>query len=125
MNREERRHLQTILIEYIENPRKMGPCILDIEDLFRTVNSRWNGYGRHKEGGVLLADEILESISEKYRIAINAIQGNGRGKRLLEARYEIIVQMNEAGYSYSEIGRTINRHPSTITHSMARINDET
>lgn len=121
MNKNERAKLQNILVEYIENPRKMGGCILDIENLFRVVHERWSGYSRHKNGGGDLAEQILEQIGNEHGISVDSIIGPARSARVLACRTEIIAAMYEAGFSQSEIARTINRHPSTILHALKKM----
>jgi hypothetical protein len=123
MNKTERAKLQHILVEYIENPRKMGGCILDIEELFRKVHERWNGFARNKVGGGNLAEEIIVEIADRNNISMDTILGPSRSARVLAVRREIIITMNDAGFSQSEIARSINRHPSTVLHTLQKVRD--
>jgi DNA-binding NarL/FixJ family response regulator len=119
MNNNERGELQDILVDYVEDPRKMGPCILKVEKLFRRVHNRWAGF-RNRETGSDAAGVIMDSVCTKYHLAPSEIRGTSRSKILLDARLEIVVTMHIAGFSYSEIARTINRHQSTITHTLRK-----
>lgn len=124
MNKTERAKLQHILVEYIENPRKMGGCILDIEELFRKVHERWSGYARNTVVGSDMADSIVIDIAERHKISIDTILGKSRSTRVLAARKEMIIALHDAGFSQSEIARTLNRHPSTILHTLTKVRNE-
>lgn len=117
MTQTERESLQDILVEYVENPRKLGPCILKIEDLFRHVYSRWNGF-RNEHRDISKADEILERIAAKYSVDPERIRGNRRSRYLVRAREEIAWLMYKEGFSYAEIARHLNRHASTIIYTL-------
>lgn len=124
MNKNERVALQYILVEYIENPRKMGGCILNIEELFRKVHERWSGYNRHKDGGSDLAQTIIAEISDHHRISIAALLGPTRSTRIIAARTDVIIKLIDAGFTHSEVARSINKHPSTVAHTLAKLNNE-
>lgn len=122
MTHKERQELQEILVEYIENPRKMGGCILSIEDLFRRVHTRWSGF-RYETRTVNVADEIVNRIANKYNVTIKQIQSRRRPKRLVQAREEIVLEMKEAGFSLAEIARALDKHASSIIYTLAKIRD--
>ena len=124
MNKTERAQLQDILVEYIENPRKMGGCILDIESLFRVVHDRWLGLSVKNRGSSEIAEEIVETALEKHKIGMRTLKGKSRSARVLLCRAEIITKLDEAGFSHSEIGRTINRHPSTVLHTLNKVAEQ-
>ena len=120
MNKGERSQLQQILVEYIENPRKMGQCILDVEELFRVVHERWNGYSRNKVGGGDLAESVVDEIAERHNISLTTLLGQTRSARVLACRNEIVLELHDLGFTQSEIARSINRHPSSIMHILRK-----
>lgn len=130
MTSDEREVLQDILVEYIENPRKMGTCITDIESLFREVHQRWNQETGHqvpqKKPKVLnkQAQAIIDDVCERYEIEYDALIGKRRSKYLITAREQICFAMHQAGFNFSEIGRAINRHPSTVIHTLKKDTEE-
>lgn len=120
MTHNERQELQHILIKYIEHPRKMGSCILAIEELIRRVHSRWNGF-RYEHRDVSLVDQILNEVAQTHNVEVTQIQGNRRSKYLVRAREEIAERMYKAGFTYAEISRALNRHASTVIYTLAKV----
>jgi len=129
MTPDEREILQDILVEYIENPRKMGTCIKDIETLFRSVHQRWSKKPprkpTHKSTPIdNETKKIIDTICNRYDITYEELTGNRRSAHLITAREQICFAMNRAGYNYSQIGRAINRHASTVIHTLNKETEE-
>lgn len=127
MTPDEREVLQDILVEYIENPRKMGTCIKDIEDLFRSVHQRWSKNSAPKSKPAPTddeAEEIVNDVCERYDITYDELTGKRRSSHLITAREQICYAMHRAGFNYSQIGRTINRHASTVIHTLNKETEE-
>ena len=120
MTQSERQELQQILVDYVENPRKMGTCITSIEDLFRRVHSRWNGF-RHQQRNIEKAISIINRIAEKHDVTIEKLMSRQRSQYIVDARDEACIELYNAGYSYSEIAKALNRHNSTIGYVINRI----
>lgn len=123
MTQTERAELQDILIAYVENPRRMGPCIMSIEELFRKVHSRWIGF-RHEHRNVSVADDVIEEVCQKHKVDLERIRGPRRSKYLVKAREEIAFTLWKRGFTYAEIARAINRHPSTVIYSIEKMKKE-
>lgn len=123
MSSNEREVLQDILVEYIENPRKMGTCIKDIELLFREVHNRWKSESKQQP----MSDEdmynIISKVCSRYNITYNDLIGTKRSKHLITAREQICDALHSAGYNYSQIGRGINRHASTVIHTIRKLEE--
>lgn len=121
MTSDEREILQDILVEYIENPRKMGTCIKDIETLFQSVHQRWSKKPDRKPTITDdESDEIINTICDRYDISYEELIGKRRSAHLITAREQICYAMHRAGYNYSQIGRVINRHASTVIHTLKK-----
>lgn len=133
MTKEEREQLQDILIEYIENPRKMGTCIKNIESLFHDVHVRWSSTNAQTKLDTQLsknvfrpteaAQIIISDVCNRYQVTYEEVIGKRRSKYLIQAREQIAKAMHNQGFNYSDIGRSINRHPSTIIHSINKNKD--
>ena len=63
-------------------------------------------------------DEIVLSVCRKYRLTQCDIFSNIRVKMISEPRQELMYLCHEAGMSQSEIGRKLNRDPTTILHGI-------
>jgi chromosomal replication initiator protein len=81
----------------------------------------------------LTKDEILEAICMKYGIEIRQMKGKRRDYNIVEARHLLCYVLNSDNYLrmyLREIGELLNRHHSTIIHSiqtienMIKINDK-
>lgn len=59
---------------------------------------------------VCLADGILPTM----------VRGNGKSRRLVTARWVVARFAVEAGYSYAQIGREINKDPTTVLHGIVQ-----
>jgi len=69
----------------------------------------------------LTKDEILEAICMKYGIEIRQMKGKRRDYNIVEARHLLCYVLNSDNYLrmyLREIGELINRHHSTIIHSI-------
>lgn len=120
MTQSERQELQQILVDYVENPRKMGTCITSIEKLFRQVHSRWNGF-RHQHRNIELAEDIISRLAEKHNVTIEKLMSRQRSQYVVDARNEICLELYDAGYSYAEIAKAMNRHDSTIGYIITKL----
>jgi len=120
MTHSERQELQKILVEYIENPRKMGSCILAIEDLCRRVHSRWVGF-RYENRHVDVVDQILQEVADKHQVDVAKMKGPRRSKYLVKAREEGMLRLYKHGFTYAEIARAFNRHASTVIYTLAKV----
>jgi len=129
MNIEERNVLQEILVDYVENPRMMGTCIKNIESLFHVVHIRWNeehSVNHIKTNNNLNNDahKIISNVCSRYEITYKDLIGTSRTKCLLTAREQICDALYTAGYNYSQIGRAINRHASTVIHTLNKLKEQ-
>ena len=107
---ERRKELQRILVLYVENPSRLGKVIRDIENLFdppHDPNDR--------------ITPIIDEVCKKYQATIEELQGDSRAKIFTRARNEIIGKLYDIGITYVEMGRVLNRHTSTIHHSLRLI----
>jgi chromosomal replication initiation ATPase DnaA len=69
----------------------------------------------------LTKDEILEAICLKFGIEIRQIKGKRRDYNIVEARHLLCYILNSDNYLrlyLREIGELINRHHSTVIHSI-------
>lgn len=58
--------------------------------------------------------EIVSDVSARYGLSIELIVGRCRAHSLLLARIEIAKRLRERGYKKAQIGRVLNRDPSTV-----------
>ena len=117
MTHTEREELQDILIDYIEHPRKMGGCMLSIEDLCRRVHERWTDEQNHKTP---IEEQIMNDVSKKHDISIERIKGKRRSQYIVKAREEICHRMYDAGFSYADIARAIGKHASSVIYTLSK-----
>lgn len=66
---------------------------------------------------------LLRLVSSAYDIPEELIRGKGRSKFLIEPRIIFIYYCREAGYSFPEIGRFLNRDHSTIINYISEENE--
>lgn len=119
-NKQEQRELQNILIEYIENPKKMGTCIDNIENLFHQIHSRWNGF-RYELRSSSIVDKIMNEIAAKHNVTVDQIKSLRRAKYISKAREEIIMRLYKNGFTYAEISKATNKHTSSIIYVIAKV----
>lgn len=69
----------------------------------------------------LTKHEILEAICMKFEIEVRQIKGKRRDQNIVEARHILCYILNSDNYLrmyLREIGELLNRHHSTIIHSI-------
>lgn len=114
--RNERLELQSILIEYVENPTRLGTYLMKAEELFRHVYVRLSSENEDPQFETM--EEIVERISTKHNLPIAVICGPKRRQDILAARTELIVTLYKNGHTYKAISKLIGRTPSAVTHTL-------
>jgi chromosomal replication initiation ATPase DnaA len=64
--------------------------------------------------------DTIERVCEKHKITKAALTSKCRKTHLVTARKEVAEILEAAGYSYSDIGRALNRDHSTVLHFLGR-----
>ena len=59
---------------------------------------------------------MLKMLCAKYDIFKDELLSKRRDKRIVDIRQKIAIELFETGYSYSAIGRMLNRDHSSIMH---------
>jgi len=69
--------------------------------------------------------KLLEKISWLTDISIDELKGTYRGAEVVKARmfYFKIARMN--GYTFKEIGKSVNKDHSTVVHHIQKLDDLT
>lgn len=61
-------------------------------------------------------DKVLRFYCGKYNVYKDVLLSKRRDKVLVDIRQKIAKDLREKGYSYSDIGRILNRDHSSIMH---------
>lgn len=56
----------------------------------------------------------IEDLCDKYGVKKIHLISKRRGKELIEAKKAIYQELRDAGLSYPEIGKLVNKHHTTI-----------
>jgi len=62
----------------------------------------------------------IYAVCAKHKITKEKLLSRFRYRHLVIARKEVAEILEAAGYSYSDIGRALNRHHSAVLHSLGR-----
>lgn len=65
--------------------------------------------------------DIIAAAAMITRIPVASILGKGRGFSVIEARFAVYSIAREQGYTVAQIGRRMNRHPTTVSAGCRRI----
>ena len=71
---------------------------------------------RSRERGSML--EIAASVAGKHRLGVKDLKGQNKYRRVAQPRQEAMWEMHQAGYSYPQIGRFLNRDHTTVMHGV-------
>lgn len=76
-------------------------------------------------------DQILSLVAEEYKVKVSDIKGDKRDRSLPEARRMVLKLLKEQelkeGHekiNYSEMGQTINMHPSNVPGRIRMVEEE-
>lgn len=88
---------------------------------FRSIASyeaelRRSGVLEHVEA----AADAIRAVCEEFGLTFADLRGRNRDAHHVAARDKAIRAMNDAGMSTSQIGKAINRDPSSVSASLAR-----
>lgn len=70
------------------------------------------------------ARHIVEPIIERRKIAWNDIVANKRQSKFVNARKEVCAALKQAGWSFTMIGKYINRDHTTIIYAVKTFDPE-
>lgn len=68
---------------------------------------------------IVIASMVVRS-AQIFGMAVSDVTGNCRNTANTEARFAVIVAGHHLGFSWSEIGRALNRDHTTIMHGYKR-----
>ena len=70
------------------------------------------------------ADNIVNEISQYYKLGVDLIKGKSRKREIVKARFiAIYLIRSDTDFTLSAIGRMFNRDHSTILYSIRIINN--
>ena len=118
LTNKERDELQNILIECIESPTKIISHLSKLEDVIRTIIRR-----REEKPPIqnAKANKIILDVCTHHQITLDQLRGTSRSKQLIRAREDAIEKLYDSGFTYNEITSIVNRHSSTVNHTLHRI----
>ncbi len=67
------------------------------------------------------AGAVLRAVAEAYEASVISMRGTGKHDPLPDARAHAAYVLHKTGMSLDAIGRLLNRHHSTIHHSVNRV----
>lgn len=106
----EKESLVYILIDYIDDTTKIGITLNKLEREIRKIHFRWAGKQLPDRSPMVYISKILRS----YNIPLSLIMSSSRNDEVVLARREIAVTLVREGFNYSQVGRIIKKHPSSI-----------
>ena len=65
-----------------------------------------------------VAREVIAQVSVETGVAVDLIIGENRRPKTARARHIVCQRLRERGYSLSKIGKLMQRHHTTILHSL-------
>jgi REP element-mobilizing transposase RayT len=68
-------------------------------------------------------DEIVRQVANENNVLLENLRSPGRKPDMAEIRHEAMVQLYEAGYGSTEIGRFFNRSKSSVHYALKKMRD--
>lgn len=65
--------------------------------------------------------DTLASVANLYGVSVAEIKGSSRLAPIVAARWEAMRRLREQGFSFSSIGRLVNRNHATVMHALRSI----
>jgi chromosomal replication initiation ATPase DnaA len=65
------------------------------------------------------AETILAEVATAYRMTVRDLQGPSRFKEIVAARRYAVARLWASGFSFPQISRLLNKHPSTINNHFS------
>lgn len=74
-----------------------------------------NVYRRLLERGLL---SEARTVAERHHVTLGELLGRSKTRKVCEARRDLFLALWSKGFSQCEIGRLLERHPSTIHQAV-------
>lgn len=68
--------------------------------------------------------EIIRAVAARHKLQPHDILGPDRFGHFVEARRETMIRLREAGYSYPQIGKFLNRDHTTVVFHVNSVTRE-
>lgn len=65
-----------------------------------------------------VAREVVAQVAAETGVAVELITGENRRPKTARARHIVCQRLRERGYSLTKIGRLMQRHHTTVLHSL-------